>query len=112
MLALLQFMDAVNRRLALAFLLEFAWRNPERQILLLTPQDVSGGCRRGCGSGGGGGGMLCRVGRDACVTCTRAAELTSPGHSTLTAKERTRRARTIIITLPPPPPPPPPSSAG
>jgi hypothetical protein len=41
MLALLQFMDAVNRRLALAFLLEFAWRNPERQILLLTPQDVS-----------------------------------------------------------------------
>ncbi|KAI3431453.1 hypothetical protein D9Q98_004505 [Chlorella vulgaris] len=35
------FMDAVNRRLAMAFLLEFAHRNPERQIILLTPGDVS-----------------------------------------------------------------------
>ena len=40
-----QFMDAINRRLALEFLLQFAWRNPERQVLLLTPQDVSGGWR-------------------------------------------------------------------
>jgi hypothetical protein len=40
-------MDAINRRLALAFLLEFAWRNPDRQILLLTPQDISGGCFEG-----------------------------------------------------------------
>ncbi|EFN53934.1 hypothetical protein CHLNCDRAFT_58396 [Chlorella variabilis] len=36
-----KFMDAINRRLALEFLLQFAWRNPERQVLLLTPQDVS-----------------------------------------------------------------------
>ena len=48
---LCSYMDAINRRLALAFLLEFAWRNPDRQILLLTPQDISGGCfliRLGC----------------------------------------------------------------
>jgi hypothetical protein len=38
-------MDAVNRRLAMAFLLEFAHRNPERQIILLTPGDVSGALR-------------------------------------------------------------------
>ena len=36
-------MDSVNRRLALSFLLEFAWRHQDRQLLLLTPQDVSGG---------------------------------------------------------------------
>lgn len=37
------FMDSVNRRFALQFLLEFAVRHPDRQILLLTPQDISGG---------------------------------------------------------------------
>lgn len=35
------FMDSVNRRFALQFLLEFAVRHPDRQILLLTPQDIS-----------------------------------------------------------------------
>lgn len=36
-------MDPVNRRYALQFLLEFAARHPERQLLLLTPQDIAGG---------------------------------------------------------------------
>ena len=48
---LCSYMDAINRRLALAFLLEFAWRNPDRKILLLTPQDISGGCFEGGGLG-------------------------------------------------------------
>ena len=37
-----QFMDAANRRLGLAFLLEYAYRQPDCQLLLLTPQDTSG----------------------------------------------------------------------
>ncbi|KAL4440366.1 hypothetical protein ABPG75_003367 [Micractinium tetrahymenae] len=35
------FMDSVNRRFALQFLLEFAWRHHDRQLLLLTPQDIA-----------------------------------------------------------------------